>query len=308
MSASVTSAAARPAGLARRLGLPRADYSGYLFVAPAAFLTIIFSFISMAISLWMSFHKWDVLTPVHPWLGLKNYWFALTQDEDFWTAMRNTAYYAVVIVPALTIFGVLLAFIANEVRRGRAFYRSIFYIPALTPAVALALVWTWLLRSDGALNRVLELVGIQGPNWLMDPNWAMPAVLVYSIWGGVGGAMVIFMAGLNDIPPDFYEAAQLDGANRRQMFLRVTLPLLRNPLIFVTVTNSLAAWQVFTQMYIMTNGGPANATLPIAMKIYQEGFLNYKMGYAAAMSWLLFVIIFVIAVIQLRVYRSQQVY
>jgi ABC-type sugar transport system permease subunit len=107
---------------------------------------------------------------------------------------------------------------------------------------------------------------------------------------------------------DFYEAAQLDGANRRQMFWHVTIPLLRNPLIFVTVTNSLGAWQVFTQMYILTNGGPANATLPIAMKIYQEGFLNYRMGYAAAMSWLLFLVIFVIAAIQLRVYRSQQVY
>ena len=120
--------------------------------------------------------------------------------------------------------------------------------------------------------------------------------------------MVIFMAGLNDIPPDFYEAAQLDGANRRQMFWHVTIPLLRNPLIFVTVSNSLFAWQVFTQMYILTMGGPANATLPIAMKIYQEGFLNYKMGYAAAMSWLLFLVIFVIGAIQLRVYRSQQVY
>jgi multiple sugar transport system permease protein len=307
---SVTSAAARPTSLARRLHLPRADYSGYLFIAPATVLTIVFSFISMAISLWMSFHKWDVLNPVHPWLGFKNYWYALTQDGDFWLSMRNTLYYTAVIVPALTVFGLLLAFIANEVRRGRSFFRSIYYIPALTPTVALALVWTWLLRSDGALNSVLSAIGIQGPNWLMDPNWSMPAVLVYSIWAGVGGAMVIFMAGLNDIPADFYEAAQLDGANRRQMFWHVTVPLLRNPLIFVTVTNSLLAWQVFTQMYILENttGGPANSTLTIAMKIYQEGFLNYKMGYAAAMSWLLFLVIFVIGAIQLRVYRSQQVY
>jgi multiple sugar transport system permease protein len=306
---SVTSAAARPGGLARRLHLPRADYSGYLFVAPAALLTLVFSFVAMAISLWMSFHKWDVLNPEHQWLGLKNYWYALTQDGDFWLAMRNTAYYTVVIVPSLTIFGVLLAFIANEAGRGKVFFRSIYYIPTLTPTVALGLVWTWLLRSDGPLNGLLGLVGIQGPNWLEDYNWAMPAILIYSIWAGVGGAMVIFMAGLNDIPPDFYEAAQLDGANRRQMFLRVTLPLLRNPLIFVTVTNSLFAWQVFTQMYIITNrGGPANATLPIAMKIYEEGFLNYRMGYAAAMSWLLFAVIFVIAAVQLRVYRSQQVY
>ncbi len=305
---SVTSTAARPAGLAQRLHLPRADYSGYLFVAPAALLTLVFSFVSMAISLWMSFHKWDVINPEHQWLGLKNYVYALTQDDEFWLSMRNTLYYAVIIVPALTIFGVLLAFIANEVARGRIIYRSIFYIPSITPGVALGLVWTWLLRSDGTLNQVLAVVGIQGPNWLMDPDWAMPAVLVYSIWAGVGGAMVIFMAGLNDIPPDFYEAAQLDGATRRQMFRYVTLPLLRNPLVFVTVSNSLAAWQVFTQMYIITRGGPANATLPISMKIYQEGFLNYRMGYAAAMSWLLFAIIFVIALVQLRVYRSQQVY
>lgn len=306
---ALANAATRSSRLARRLHLPRADYSGYLFIAPATAVTIIFSLVSMAISFWMSLHSWDVLNPVHQWLGLKNYWFALTQDSGFWLAMGNTFYYAVVLVPALTIFGLSLAFVTNEVKRGRSLFRSIIYIPAITPAVALGLVWVWLLRYDGVLNQVLALVGIAGPNWLMDPHWAMPAILLYAIWAGVGSAMIIFMAGLNDIPVEFYEAAQLDGANRRQMFWHVTIPLLRNPLVFVIVTNSLYAWQVFTPMYVITNqGGPANATLSIAMKIYQEGFLNYRMGYAAAMSWLLFAVIFVIAVVQLRIYRSQQLY
>ena len=163
-------------------------------------------------------------------------------------------------------------------------------------------------RSDGGVNELLQYFGVTGPNWLLSAFWAMPAIIIMTIWSLIGYYMIIFLAGLADIPEVFYEAAKVDGANRLQTFRHITLPLLRNPLIFVVVTLVIAAWQVFTQMFVMTQGGPASATESVQWSIFFNGFQRFDMGLAAAMSWILFAVIFIFTATQLKLFLSRQLY
>ena len=274
---------------------------------PAAILIAVFSFVAMTYSLFLSFHKWDVLTPVMPFVGLANYQRALSSPL-FWTAMQNTTVFVVFRVPGTIILALVLALLAEEVTRGKLIYRTVYFLPSVTPTVVLSLIWMWLYRSDGVINIALGALGLPQPNWLMSTEFAMPAIIIFSIWESVGYQMVIFMAGLADIPTDFYEAAYLDGATKLQRIWYITLPLLRNSFIFVTVTSIVGAFQVFTQAFIMTQGGPINATTTIAMLIYETGMKFLQMGYAAALSWLLFIVVFVFVIIQMQIVRSRQLY
>lgn len=287
---------------------PRKWIAGYLFAAPAITLIVIFSLVSIAISLYVSFFQYDVISEVRPFLGLGNYREALFQDELFWRAFKNTALYVVGVVPGITIGGFLLALAGHKVKRGRSLFRTVYFLPSITPTVAMALVWVWLYSPKGMINQLLSQIGIRGPNWLFDVNLAMPSVIIMSIWLHVGYYTVIYLAGLSDIPQEFYDAARVDGANWWQEIWYVTLPLLRNVTLFVTVTLGIAAFQVFAQVYIMTRGGPGDATVTMQLLIYRNGFQYFRMGYASAISWLLFVVIFALAMLQLRVNRSQQLF
>lgn len=287
---------------------PRKWIAGYAFAAPAVILIIIFSIISIAISLYISFFEYDVISPVKPFVGLDNYQVALFQDDLFWKALRNTVLYVLGVVPAIIAVGFLLALAGHKVRHGRGIFRTIFFLPSITPIVVISLIWMWLYSPKGALNQVLSDFGIAGPNWLFNEHLALPSVMVMSVWQSVGYYTVIYLAGLADIPQDFYDAARVDGANWLQEIWYVTIPLLRNVTLFVSVTLAIGAFQVFTQVYIMTNGGPGTATATMQFIIYRNAFEYFRMGYAAAISWLLFLVIFALVMVQMRRYRSEQLF
>ncbi|GIV77278.1 sugar ABC transporter permease [Litorilinea aerophila] len=285
----------------------RKTWPGYLFVSPAVLLISIFSYISIAFSLYISFFEYDIITENRPFVGLENYVRAVG-DSLVRIGFRNTLVYVVVIVPAITGISLILAVLGNQVRQGRAIFRTIFFIPTITPVVVTSMLWVWLYEPNGGVNQLLKMVGIKGPNWLFDPLTALPAIIIMTVWGAVGYYMIIFLAGLAEIPQVYYEAAKVDGATSWHTFWHITIPLLRNSMIFVVVTLTIAAFQVFTQVYIMTRGGPMNATQTVQMVVYRYAFADFEMGYAAAISWLLFGVIFFFSALQLKLFISRELY
>jgi len=286
----------------------RKDYTGYFFISPAVFLIILFTFVSLIFSLYLSFHKWDLISAEKTFVGLENYKTALFDDRLFWIALKNTLYYVANVVPLITIGAVFLAIIANEASFGKGIFRTIYFIPWLTPMVIVSYIWLWLYEPKGVINIILGSIGLPQPNWLMNPKTAMSAIIIMSAWQAVGYDMAIIIAGLADIPEQLYDAAKVDGAKRLQRAWYVTMPLLRNPLIFVVLTLIMGASQVFTQIYIMTQGGPANSTQVMVPLIFNNAFNYYKMGYACALSWLLFGVIFVFVIIPGKIVKSRQIY
>ena len=286
----------------------RNDKIGYLFIGPAALLIVLFSLCAMVISFYVSLHKWDVLVAERPFVGLRNYSKALS-DPLFWTALKNTSYYTLLIVPSVVIGSLLLALMASSVRVGQSFFKTVYFIPSITPVVVISLIWIWLYQPNGMVNIILGGLHIPKVNWLVDPNWAMPAIVIMSAWQATGYYMLIFMAGLNDIPSEFYDAARVDGATKLQELWHVTIPLLRNTFVFVVAMLIIGAYQVFTQVYIMTNGGPERATEVMAAVVFKKAFQHLgKMGVASAISWLLFLIIFVFVLAQMKIMRSRRSY
>ncbi|MGQ9554266.1 MAG: carbohydrate ABC transporter permease [Anaerolineae bacterium] len=287
---------------------PRRWLPGYAFASPAILLILVFSVLSIIISFYISFYQYDVISEVHPAVGLENYREALMRDPVFWQALKNTTLYVVAVVPSTTVGGFLLALAGHKARYGRSVFRTVYFLPSITPMVVIALIWVWLYSPKGVINELLRVVGIHGPNWLFHKNLALPSVVIMSVWQVVGYYTVIYLAGLADIPQDYYDAARVDGANWWQEIRYVTVPLLRNVSLFVTVTLAVAAFQVFTQVFIMTRGGPGYATTTMQLLIFRYGFEYFRMGYAAAISWLLFFVIFVLSIVQLRLYSSQQIF
>lgn len=241
----------------------------------------------------LSFYRADLLTP-EVWIGLDNYHYLLTRDELFQKVLLNTAVYTLGSVPLSIIAGLLLALLVNTGLRGITVYRTAFFMPVVSSVVAVSLLWQWLYNSDfGLINEILRALGVrQPPLWLSDPRWAMPALIIMSVWRQAGYNMVLFLAGLQGIPQHLYEAAQIDGATRWSRFWSITLPLLSPTTFFVLVISIIGSFQVFDQALILTNGGPANATNTVVMYIYQQGFQFFRMGYASAIAWILFIIIF----------------
>lgn len=281
---------------------------GYLFAAPAVTLIGTFSLVAIVYSFWISLHRYDVLAKYNPFIGLANFRDVLA-DDVFRLSLLNTSYYVVMAVPSIMCCALVLALLADRAGRGSPVVKVIYFIPSITPVVVTSLLWIWLLRADGGVNRVLGLFGIPGPNWLLNRHTAMPAIVLMSTWQAVGYYMIIFMAGLSDIPKMYYDAAKIDGAGPLGRFWHVTVPLLRNTFVFVTAMLIIGAYQVFTQVYIMTNGGPQNATEVIQAQIFRNAFQHVgKMGHAAAMAWVLFAIIAVFITIQMKFMRSRKLY
>lgn len=273
---------------------------GYLFVLPAAIHLAVFTLIPILFSLYLSFHKWSILKPAKPFVGLKNY-IKMYHDTDFWHAMVNTFYFVFGSVPTGIAVSLLVALVLNRKMRGVYWFRSFFFLPVVSSTVAIAMVWQWILQPEfGLLNYLLSFVGIEGPKWLMDPHWAMIAVIIVTVWKGIGYQMIIFLAGLQGIPEHLYEAAKIDGANKYRIFWSVTLPLLMPTVFFLTVTTIIGSFQAFTVIYMLTEGGPVGSTDVVVYHIYEQAFRVFNMGYASAQSWLLFSIIFVITIIQVK--------
>ncbi len=276
------------------------------FLAPFLLLFVVFRIGPVVASLVLSFTNYDGLSrPL--WVGIANYANILFGTEAatrlFWKSVGNTLYYTVGELALEASIGLALALLVNaRVLRVKAFWRSVYYLPVITSAVAAAMIWLWIYNSQtGLLNLLLQALQLPKQSFLGDPRLAMPSIIVMAVWGGVGWSMVIYLAGLQGIPISLYEAARIDGASGWQQFVYITLPQLRPVTFFVVVMSCISNLQVFSQMFIMTGGGPLNATISVTYEIWINAFRFYRFGYASAMSFLLFVVIFAISVLNNRV-------
>lgn len=284
----------------RRLSLRRQEtISGLLFVSPWLVGLGGFLLYPILASLYYSLCDYSVLeTPV--FIGLDNY-RQLLGDEVFWKALGNTAYYAAFSLPLGLVLALSLALLLNTGVKGMTVYRTIFFIPSMVPTVALAILWLWIFNGQyGVLNYFLSMVGIKGPGWLSDPAWSKPSLVILALWG-VGHAVVIYLAGLQDVPAHLYEAADLDGASPWQKIRHVTLPMISPVIQFNLIMGVIGTFQVFAVPFVMApNGQPARSAYMYAVYLYDNAFLYLKMGYASAMAWMLFVMVLVLTLVSLK--------
>ncbi|MFN8494641.1 MAG: sugar ABC transporter permease [Caldilineaceae bacterium] len=276
----------------------REALEAYLLILPTVIGLLVFTAGPILASLYFSFTNWNLLsTP--KWRGLDNYVELFTKDPLFWITLKNTAYYVLGTVPTGAVLALLLAIALNQKIRGLALFRTMYFIPVVSSVVAISVLWSWLYQADfGLINQFLRSLGFKGVGWLSSPTWAMPAIIIMSIWHGLGYNIVIFIAGLQSIPQDYYEAARIDGANAWQNFRHITIPLISPVTFFVIILSLISSFQVFEQAYVMTQGGPVNATKTIVYYLYQNGFMNFHMGYASALAYVLFMIIVVLTLFQ----------
>lgn len=277
------------------------------FLLPSLIGLLIFSLMPLIISGLISLTDWNGLDQLtkpgffqEHFIGFENYKTILTTRE-FWNTLGNTAEYIILYIPAMLAASLLVAYLLSRPRKGIGAFRVVYYIPVLTSWVAASLIWKSVLAPQyGAMNGILEFFGIEGPGWLLDEDWAMPAIVLVSVWKDMGFFGLILLSGIVGINKTYYEAAEIDGANGWTRFVKITLPLLTPSLFYVVVVALINSFQLFPQVMIMTGGGPNKATEVMVERIYQYGFRYYRMGYAAAFSWLLFVIIMAFTAIQMK--------
>ncbi len=281
----------------------RQNLVGYLFISPWLIGLFVFTAWPFFQSIYLSFTRYNIVTPPK-WVGLSNYEMLLTQDDLFWKSAIVTIKYACFAVPLSIIAGVLLALLLNINVKGITVFRTIFYLPSIVPTVASSVLFIWLLNPTiGIVNRLLALVGVEGPAWLRTSPWAFYSLIFMALWG-VGGSMVIYLAGLKDIPTHLYEAATLDGASAYQKMRSITLPMMTPVIFFNLVMGIIGSFQYFTQAFVMTpNGGPEDSTYFYSLYLYNRAWKYLDMGYASAMAWMLFLVIIVLTAI---VFRSQR--
>ncbi|MBZ0292819.1 MAG: sugar ABC transporter permease [Anaerolineae bacterium] len=271
-------------------------YIGYVFVAPWVIAFLAFELVPTAAAFFFSLTDWSV---VGDWsfIGFANYIEMFTRDRLFWKSVGNTLYYVAFAVPLNVAVGFLLALLLNAKVRGQTVFRTMFYLPALIPSVAGAIVWIWIFdTNNGILNYILGTVGIEPIRWLTSPSWSKPALIIMSLWG-LGAGMVIYLAGLQNIPQELYEAAEVDGANPIQKVFRITIPLMTPTIFFNLILGIIGSFQVFNSAFIMTNGGPIDSTLFYMLHIYENAFTHWRMGYASALSVVLFIFVLILTAI-----------
>lgn len=271
----------------------------WVFLAPTLFGLLFGTLGPVLGAIGISFTDWDVITPPI-FAGLDNY-RKLIDDPTFSKALVNTLYYVGIMVPVSTALSLFFAFLLNQKLRGVTWYRTAYFLPVVSSTVAVALVWSWIYAKDfGLLNYMLRQVGLEPVGWLSSTTWAMPAVIMMAIWGNLGAGIIIFLAGLQAIPVSYYEAADIDGANRFDKFFRVTIPLITPSLFFYFIITMISAFQAFEAIYVMTRGGPVNSTTTMVYYIYRNGFRNFKMGYASSQAIILFIVIMLLTLIYWR--------
>lgn len=277
---------------------------GILFALPWLLGLAIFVIGPMLTSFYLSFTKYDVVRSPE-WLGIANYIRAFTGDELFWPSLGRTFRYALVVVPIGTAGSLALALLLNRGQKGTSVFRTLYFLPHLTPIVAMAILWKWLLHpSVGPVNYLLGQVGIEGPGWLSNPNWALTSVIIISLWAYLGGnTMLIFLAGLQGVPQELYDAAEVDGAGAWSKFRNVTLPMISPTLFFNLILGVIGALKVFALAYVATQGGPSWATWFYALHLYRWSFEYFDMGYGAALAWIFALILVLLTLIQFRMSR-----
>lgn len=274
----------------------REAIDAYVFMSPAILGLLLFFLGPMIVSFLLSFTEYDILVGSANWVGLENY-REMFADELFWKSLRVSAIYSVISVPLQLIFGLLLAVLLNQKMRGIYLFRAIFYLPTVVSGVGVAMLWRWMFNPEyGVINTLLGKIGIQGPGWLSSERWALPALIITSLWG-VGGTMLIYLAGLQGIPQELHEAAEIDGAGAIARFRSITIPLISNVTFFNLVLGIIGALQTFTEAFVMTGGGPNNSTLFLAVYLYRSAFQYLKMGYASAVAWVMFAIVLVLTLL-----------
>ena len=304
------------------------NVAGWIFILPAMAIFVTFIFGPILYVFWLSLHEWDLVRPAKPFIGLDNFveLFTGTRSGDFYNALRNTAWYSAGVVPMQTAIALILAVLANRKIRGKAFFRTAFYFPSISSSVVISIIFLWMFNQRGVVNFVLRELGFPTPRpiwlqnprgifelilgpfgvdqlnpWFEGPSLALLTIMLLNIWTTSGTMMVIFLAGLQDIPNDVYEAASLDGASRWRTFRDITIPLLRPVTLFVVTIGLIGTFQVFDQIFVMTDdGGPAKKTQTLAYLIYLEAFRGFAMGYAAALAVVLFGIILLLFFVQRR--------
>ncbi len=279
------------------------------FMLPSIVGMIVFSLLPIVISIVVSLTDWNGLDKLNAQTlgerlcGLENYG-AILRSVEFWNVLGHTVYYIVLYIPLVLVMSLFIASILNRNMRGIGVFRVLYYIPVLTSWVAASLIWKWVLSPQyGVINQLLGYLGVRGPEWLTDKFWAMPAIVLASVWKDMGFYGLFLLSGLKAIDTGYYEAAQMDGAGKVRQFFSITLPLLTPSMFFCVIMALINAFQLFPQVQIMTEGGPNGATQVMVERIYTYGFKYFRMGYAAAYSWLLFVIIFVLTLVQMKLQK-----
>ncbi len=286
----------------------RETLAAYLFLTPFIILFSIFVIRAVIMAIHMSFFDWTILKPVKPFIGLANY-KELFQDDVWWLSLRNTIYFALMTVIGTSIIALMAALAINQIKRGKEFFRVLLYMPSLLSVGVIGLTWVWLLNTQfGIINYVLSFIGIRPINWLGEGELVIPALSFTTMWWGFGFPMLIFIAGLQGIPEQLYEAARIDGARGRQIFFGITLPLLRPTILFVTVTGFIAHFQVFGQPFIMTRGGPGRASYTVILYLYEIAWRAFRMGYGSAVAVSIAVIIIIFTLVQFKLIGSRVEY
>ena len=266
----------------------------YICIAPWLIGFICLTLGPMIISLYMSFTNWDMFSDVE-FIGLQNY-TKLFNDKIFMKSVINTFIYALISVPLGMFLSLIVAYMLNLNVKGIKWFRTIFYLPCVIPVVASSLIFTRMLAPSGVINQFLSIFGVAGPAWLLDKDVVLYSFIFMALWG-VGGNMILLLAGMQGIPDELYEAGLIDGANRRQLFTYITIPQLTPVIFFNLIMGVIGSLQAFSQIYIMTGGGPDNGSMMIVPYLYQTGFVNYRMGYASSMAWVLFVIVLILSMV-----------
>jgi multiple sugar transport system permease protein len=288
-----------------RLTLRRLEaFYGYLFLLPWAIGFVLFVGGPMLASFGLSFTRYAIAQPPQ-FIGLANYVEIATSDNLFWGSLGRTFLYAIVMVPASLIGSLLAALLLNQGLRGTNLFRTFYFLPHLTPIIASAILWMWLFNPDvGPVNHLIRAIGLPGPGWFGSPDWAMPGLIIMALWAAIGGnRMLIFLAGLQGVPQELYEAAEIDGAGVWTKFEHVTLPLLTPTIFFNLVLGIIGALRVFSAAFVATEGGPAYATWFYALHIYTKAFKFFEMGYASALAWIFFLVMFAFTYVQFRAAR-----
>ena len=286
----------------------------YMFIAPAVLLFVIFVVGPLIASFYWSFTEFNGIQPAK-WIGLDNYKNIFLHDPRFWKSVRNTIFYTVGVIPPGIALSLLLAIAVNQKIRFKNFFRTIFFIPMVTSVIALSVIWKWLFAGEkyGLINHLLISLGFKPIDWLMSPVWTLPAIMIMSIWAGLGYNMILFLAGLQTIPNTIYEAAEIDGASSFDKFWKITVPLLKPTIVFVTVMAFIGSFQVFESIYIMTEtefgiGGVLDSALTVVAYLYDMGFRKFHMGYASALGYIVFVVIFLITMLNIKFVKSKVEY
>ena len=276
----------------------RETLAGYLFASPWFLGMLIFVAGPVIASFLISFMDWNLLGKAQ-WVGLENYRELIKEDPLFYQSLKVTAYYTVVAVPLGMGLALLLAMALSRKLKGESIFRTIFFLPTVLSGVAVAMLWQWIFNADyGLINTFLRYLGVPAPEWLASETWALPALIIMSLWG-VGGTMIIYIAGLQNIPDQLYESAAIDGASPLRKFWHITVPMLSPVLFFTLILGVIGSFQVFTQAFVMTGGGPNYATYFYALYLYFQAIEYLNMGYASAMAWILFVIILALTLLQI---------